>query len=224
MLYNPLLLALIIFSVWVLVQHFENRRERTKSLKAMAEKLGFAFKEKDADFLRLLRKSNYFSQCHPVSASNCFSKKDEDIEIKIADFHYSQDGSVRAATTCVVIDYHMNLPSFYLRHEDSLTDGIGRFFEMQDINFNEDQAFSKAFVLQSKDEVLARYLFNNEVRSLVMRYAGSAAQIEGVGSSLFFHKGRLEWAPDFETLAREALELCRLLKKTVEKEGLEPDL
>ncbi len=210
---------LLVFVVWILVQRREYRRERTKSLKATAEKLGFAFKESDADFLRIVKKSNYL--CRAVSASNCFSKKDEDVEIKIADLHYSKDGSVRAATTCLIIDYRMNLPSFYLRYEDSLSDGIGRFFDMQDINFEEDLPFSKAFVLQSKDEVLARYLFNNEVRNFVMRYAGSAAQIEGVGSTLFLHKGRLEWAPDFETLAREALELCQLLKKTVEKESLD---
>ena len=124
----------------------------------------------------------------------------------------------------MIIDYRMNLPGFYLRHEDSFTDGIGRFFEMQDINFDEDQSFSKAFVLQSKDEIMAKYLFNSEVRNFMMRYAGSAAQIEGAGPTLFLHKGRLEWAPDFETLAREALELCRLLRRTVEKEGLDADI
>jgi len=212
-------LMLLVLIVWILVQRLEYRRERTKSLRATAEKLGFAFTENDADFLRIIKKSNYL--CRAVSASNCFSKKNEDVEIKIADSHYSKDGSIRVATTCLIIDYRMNLPSFYLRREDSLSDGIGRLFEMQDINFDDDLPFSKAFVLQSKDEVLAKYLFNSEVRNFVMRYAGSAAQIEGAGPTLFIHKGRLEWAPDFEALAREALELCQLLKKTVEKEGLD---
>jgi len=208
--------------VWVFIQNREYRRERTNSLRATADKLGFVFKESDPDFLRIIRKSNYL--CRAVGAHNCFSKKDEDVEIRIADLHYSDDGSARVATTCLIIDYRMNLPSFYLRHEDSLGDGIGRLFEMQDINFDDDLPFSNAFVLQSKDEVLAKYLFNSEVRNFVMRYAGSAAQIEGAGPTLFLHKGRLEWAPDFETLAREALELCQLLRKTVEKEGLDADI
>jgi len=220
-LYTLPFLLIIFFVVWVFLQNRQYQRERTISLRATAEKLGFTFKESDTDFLRIIRKSNYLSQCRAARASNCFSKKDEDVEIKIADLHYSKDGSVRAATTCLLIDYRMNLPSFYLRYEDNLVDGIGRFFEMQDINFDDDLPFSKAFVLQSKDEVLAKYLFNSEVRNFVMRYAGSAAQIEGAGPTLFIHKGRLEWAPDFEALAREALELCQLLKKTVEKEGLD---
>lgn len=219
-----MVLLIIILFVWIIVQNSEFRSERTKSLEAMAGKLGFDFKKKDADFLRIIRKSNYLSQCRAVRASNCFSKKDENVEIKIADFHYSDDGSARVATTCLVIDYRMNLPSFYLRREESLVDGIGRLFDMQDINFEDDLPFSKAFVLQGKDEIALKYLFNSEVRNFMMRYAGSAAQIEGAGSTLFLHKGRLEWAPDFETLAREAIELCRLLKKTVEKEGLDEDI
>ena len=206
------------------MQRREYRRERGQSLRAMADKLGFAFKENDAEFLRIIRKSNYLSQCRSLKALNCFSKRDEDVEIKIADLHFSRNNSVCAVTTCLIIDYSMNLPAFYLRREDSFSDGIGHLFDMQDIDFDDDLPFSQAFVLQGKDEISARYLFTSGVRNFVMRYAGSEAQIEGTGSILFLHKGRLEWAPDFETLGKEGIELSRLLKKTVEKEGLDANI
>lgn len=220
LIFDPLILVIVILIVWIFVQHREKCAERKKTLKAMADKLGFAFKENDAVFLRVIRKSHYFSKYHPADTLNCLSKNDEDVELRIADCHFSKDGTACVATICLIIDYRMNLPGFYIRRQESHFSVIAQLLEKQDINFEDDQAFSEAFVLQGQDEISLKYLFNREVRNFLMRYAGSSAEIEGHGSTLLFHKGRLEWPSDFENLGREALELCRLLKKTVEKEEL----
>ena len=220
LLYIAFILITVVLLSWLIYQQFENRAARRNSIKAVAEKIGFAFSENDAGFLRLIRKSQYLSNRYSVRACCCLSKSNEDVEIKVGDCRFSKDGSPCIVTICAVIDYGMNLPTFFVSRQTSSNPVIDMLFEVQDINFEEDQHFSDAFLLQGEDEISLKYLFSPEVRKYLMRYAGSYTQIEGAGTSLFLHKGRLEFPSDFETLARDTLDLYRLLKKTAEKEEL----
>jgi len=219
LLYIALIFLTAVLIAWVIYQKCEHSAERRSSLKAVAQKIGFDFSENDAGFMRIMRKSQYVSNASKVRAKYCLSKRNDDVEIKLADCRFSKDGSPCAATICVVIDYGMNLPAFFVSRQTRSNPLIDMLFEEQDINFEEDQHFSNAFLLQG-DEISLKYLFNPEVRKFLMRYAGSSAQIEGAGPTLFLHKGGFEFPSDFEVLARETLDLCRLLKKTAEKEGL----
>ncbi len=206
-------------SLLALGQYWGREGEKTEELRDLAAKIGFSFQEEDTDFEASLKKTRCFSRSYRARTTNCLSKKNEVVEIKVADCHYSQSDKVYRATVCMIIDKQMNLPNFFLRPEHKFFDGLKRFFGMQDIEFENDQAFSKKFVLQSEDEISVKYLFNSEVRKFMMKYGDLITQIEGNGSMLLLFK-KPQFVSDFETQVKEALEICTLLKKVVEKEGL----
>lgn len=215
--------TVVILLAWIHSLHNERLAARKNALCEIAGRSGFTFQERDASFIRIIRKSRYFSESIPVRVENCLSRKNGEIEVKVADCFFRGSDTPARMTICAVIDYDMNLPLFFMRREDKIADQFGRFFDMQDVNFEDDPSFSESFVLQGGDEVTLKYLFNTEIRQFMMRYASSAAKIEGSGHTLILYRGKGEWPVDFEILADEALELCRLLKGVVKKEGLQPD-
>lgn len=212
---------IIILYLWFFSQYWEQEGTRAKDLRDFAAKIGFAFQDKDDELEAfLLKKTSCFSRSIRARITKCLSKKNEVIEIKVADCYYSSRAlKVYRSTICLIIDKKMNLPHFLLRSEHRFFDGILRFFGMQDIKFSDDQAFSKTFVLQSKDEIGAKYLFTDEVRKFMMKYGDARTQIEGHGSMLLLFTS-MQYVSDFENMVNEARQICTLLKKTVEKEGL----
>ena len=225
---NPVeifLLTIIgILLAWIGIQRSSHIRERKGSFKEVAEKHGYSFKENGPGFLRRLGRFKFFSQGSNRTATNVITGKVGNLEFKVADYRYvsgfGSSASAHSHTICLISDFEMNLPHFFLRHEDGLYDYLGKLFGGQDINFEDDPDFSKAFILQGDDEIALKYLFNAATRKLLMKYAGTCAQIEGVGNTLMFHRGGGVWAASVPAFIEEAADLCRHLKQTVEVEEL----
>ncbi|MDD3145737.1 MAG: hypothetical protein PHD82_00425 [Candidatus Riflebacteria bacterium] len=223
--YIVVLTIISILIAWIFFQSREREQERTENFKKMAEKNGYSYKETSPGFIRRLRRFKFFSQGQNRRVANVITGNFGDFEFKVADYSFatgfSHSAQAHFYTICLIHDHTMNLPHFFLRHEDNPYDYLGKLFGGQDINFAEDPAFSEAFVLQGDDEIDLKYLFNAKTRKIMMKYAGSCSQLEGVGNTLMLHRGGGVWAATVPALIEEAAEICRHLKRTVEIEGLD---
>jgi len=113
----------------------------------------------------------------------------------LADHQYTTGGgknqSTHLQTVCVLSSSELALPHFSLRREVAVFDRIGELFGAQDIDFADDSAFSKAFVLKGADEDRVRELFHVERRQRLLRLLLGRFHLEGEGEALLFHTGRL---------------------------------
>ena len=89
------------------------------------------------------------------------------------------------ATLCMLTLDKLNMPHFFIRDESFIMDSLGKLVGGQDINFAEDTAFSKKFVLQGEKESEIRTFFNSKVRSAFVNFHKKGFVYEAVGKYLF---------------------------------------
>lgn len=82
-------------------------------------------------------------------------------------------------TICVVAKPGVDMPQFFVRDENMILDSLGKLFGGQDINFEEDPTFSRAFVLQGMSEPLIRKFFDRKVRSAFVTKRTRGYKYEG---------------------------------------------
>ena len=70
-----------------------------------------------------------------------------------------------------------------------LFDALGQSLGGQDIDFEDDKAFSDAFVLQGDNETAVRDLFDTQVRQWFVAQAARSFFFETRGDTLLFHTG-----------------------------------
>lgn len=185
----------ILIYIAMTVHSYYTTKKRAEEMRAIAERIGFAYQEKADHIQASYAHFSLFLQGHAYTrhAINFLLGKKNEVEVSICDYHYTT-GAGRsmkrhAQTICIIKDPKFDLPSFFARHEHKVFDYLGKLFGGQDINFNEDEKFSSAFVLQGKVESEIRNLFNQGVRKAFNKFTGSSLQVEGHGDSILFHKG-----------------------------------
>lgn len=72
-------------------------------------------------------------------------------------------------TLCLVSNPDYKHPSFYVRDQHKYWDYLGKLLWGQDIDFEDDELFSKMFVLQGEKEAEIKRLFNQEVRAAFLK-------------------------------------------------------
>jgi hypothetical protein len=139
------------------------------------------------------------------------------VDAVLADYQYTTGGgnsqSTHRQTVCVLRDGGLDLPHFLLRPEHGMFDRIGEMFGAKDFDFNEDSAFSQAFVLKGEDEAAVRTLFDPTVRAQLVQAAGTRLFLEGKGETLLLHRGRLLDTERAGELLQQAVQLAPLLRK-----------
>jgi hypothetical protein len=119
----------------------------------------------------------------------------DDAQVMLSDYQYStashKSNAVYRQTVCILQAPEMNLPHCYLRRSRLGFDALGRLFGGQDINFDEDPAFSKTFVLQGESEDAVRAFFTPPVRAFFLDRASTRLEFEARGDRFMFHYGRL---------------------------------
>ena len=113
-------------------------------------------------------------------------------------------------TVCVLGASGLDLAHFFVRPENKLLDFLGKVFGGQDINLEEDPAFSRAFVLQGYDAEATRQLFDEQVRRHFLRYRGRRLQVEGWQESLMVHDGKVRRPGETRDLEDLALSFYNL--------------
>jgi hypothetical protein len=203
------LIAFFIWLVWYL-----NKRRREAWMAAALE-LDMQYKREDPGLITRHGAFKLFGLGHSRRAQNVLTGAQRGAQLCLADYRYvvghGKNQSVHFQTICILQSPRLRLPHFFLRRQRALLDFLGKLFGGQDINFDEDPAFSKAFVLQGKDEALVRGLFDAGLREFCLRFQGSGLQLEAQGDTFLFHEGRKGDPAKSRELVERAFELLTVL-------------
>jgi hypothetical protein len=200
--------------VW-LVKYLE--KKRTEAVHGWAQSNGFAPDPGWDAFHGSLQEFKVFNQGHSRRLRNLVRAARGDDQLALCDYQYTTGSGKHQAThhhtLCVVRSSRGALPHFFARRQMALFDFLGKVFGGQDINFDEDPEFSKAYVLQTAGaEVELRRLFNEPVRSTFSRLAPKGVQVEGRGDTVVFHYGRRLKPERFGELVDDAVAVRQALR------------
>ena len=113
-------------------------------------------------------------------------------------------------TICVLKTPGRLAPHFFVRRQRALFDALGKAFGGQDINFDDDVPFSKAYVLQTTgDEQQLRGFMTSALRETLNRMADRNIMMEVVGDTLVLHHGRRLKPEQLEALVADAVNIRR---------------
>ncbi len=182
--------SLIIFFIVLVVMLEKKRRERWRQV---AEKLNFNFAEKSSGPPEVPG-IKLFTRGYSKVRKNILSGEAQGLSILICDYFFtvgSGKNSTRySQTICLLEDPEFNLPEFFIRREHGVFDWIGEKMGGQDIDFEDDPGFSKAFVLQGTKEEKIRYIFTQSLRDMLVTRKKEFKSIEGRGHYLLLNCGR----------------------------------
>jgi hypothetical protein len=113
------------------------------------------------------------------------------VEVGILDYQYTTDGEDSQTLKQTVVSIRsplLDLPDFSLQPEHFLHKFV-QVLGYQDIDFESNPGFSKAFLLRGSDEARIRAVFDDEVLELFERTTGVC--VEGDGDRLiYFRSGK----------------------------------
>lgn len=190
-------------------------KQRRAQWEQAAIELGLAFQE-GVELAQTYGHLRFFQRGRGHRTKIALSGTAAGASVLLADHRYTTGGgknqSTHDQTLCVLTCADLRLPDFALRREVAVFDRLGELFGAQDIDFSEDPAFSKAFVLKGSDENQLRELFHLERRQRLLQLFSGRFHLEGSGEVLLFHTGRLvkpAEARDFVLRAGEILDVFR---------------
>ena len=174
------------------IVHWTAARRR-EALRAAALGLGFEFQpgpEAPPGDLAALR---VFSHGRAHKLRNVLRGRRGDTGVLLADHHYvtgSGKNQHRHRAALVILRCpRLALPHFFLRPQIAVLDRIGKLLGGKDVDFAEDDDFSRKFVLQGDDESAVRALFGGAVRQQALQLGGGV-RVEGAGDAVLVERSR----------------------------------
>ena len=199
----------IVYLAWLM------EKKRTEAMSAWAQSHGYQFEGLTPGLIDELSAFKLFNQGRSRTAKNTMRGAKEPGALRICDYQFTTGSGkhqqVHQQTIVVLKTPGRQAPHFFLRRQRSLFDALGKVFGGQDINFDEDPAFSKAFVLQGADEGRVRDLFTSSLREFFMRFQGRNFQIEARADFILFHEGRYTDPGKAREIVERAFEILNVL-------------
>ena len=186
-------LAIAGIIIWLVIM---TGRKRTAAWEGVAQRLGATFTPKGFnDFAAF--PFQLFNTGSSRKMKNHLQWESEGVSIHLADYQYnvhSYTGRNRTSktfrqTVCILEKEGLDLPRTYLRRQMALLDWVGNKFGAQDINFEEDAEFSKAFILKG-DEVRTPQIVGPELRQHLLQSRKAFKTIEMNGNALMMNFGK----------------------------------
>ena len=190
-------------------------KKRTEAMTAWAQANGFVFEGPAPQLLNELGHFKLFSQGRSRTAKNLMRGSKEVGAVRVCDYQYTT-GSGKNSTThhhtiCIINTPNRVAPHFFVRRQNRFFDALGKMFGGQDINFDDDKAFSDAFVLQTEgQEQQLRGFMTPRLREGLLKLQGKSPLIEVNGDVMVFHLGRRLKPEQIGELVADAVNLRRL--------------
>jgi hypothetical protein len=193
-------------------------RKRTQAWQEVARQPGFRFLGDQNDVLEKHGYLRVFQTGDSQKMTNAVAIDSPAVRIVIGDFTYStgsgKNRTTHRQTVCVLQSSVLKVPHFYLRPERWFWDAIGARLGRQDIDFDEDEAFSSAYVLQGDDEAAVRQRFDADVRGWFTERLGGGLHFEALDDTLVFYYGRKRLPPaEAPRQMDQALQIMKLLAR-----------
>jgi hypothetical protein len=191
-----------------------SERKRTAAMKLVAQTMGFTFADPcDLDDLgRLCGNLALLSHGHSKAANRMMCGKLAGEDVTIFDYRYttgSGKSSHRHYQTVVLFNAP-GLAEFSLGPENFFH-RIAQAFGYQDIDFDDNAEFSKAYLLRGPDEAAIRKAFTTEARALLGGMKGWHA--ESCGGRLAIYGNEQFTRPEvMPTYAADALRIAGVLR------------
>ncbi|MEC9093248.1 MAG: hypothetical protein VX438_11115 [Planctomycetota bacterium] len=157
----PTVLFLIFYPIYVRKQE----AKRTLELRAATEELGLDFAaEGDLELNEELASLPLTTIGRARELKNLISADTPDLQLGMFDYKFvvghGKSKKTRRLTAIAVRSADLRLPSCHLRPKRAILDTVGAMFGRQDINFENHEKFSQAFVLKSESEEETREFFD----------------------------------------------------------------
>jgi hypothetical protein len=137
-----------------------------------------------------------------------------DTSVLLVDHSYVTGGGKNSShhhrTLVVLRRAGLALPAFFMRPQVPVFDTIGKMVGVRDLDFPEDEAFSRAFLLQTDDEDAVRRVFGLEVRQQALGL-GRTFELEAAGEALLLSRSRVVAPADAVPLIEQAIALLDVL-------------
>ncbi len=176
-----IVVLVLMFVIWPLYSMYLGKVRREAMMKVASE-LRFSFQETGSADEKFAMFKIFSLGRDPDASNEMFGNNGTD-EIWTFDYKYKtgsgKSTTVHTQTLCIIRSKALSLPHFFLRRESRIWDFFGKLFGGQDINIDDDQPFSSAFVLQGENESDVRSFFGAGVRRVFMDFQDTDFQIEG---------------------------------------------
>jgi len=205
----------LLLVVWAVAMAMEKKRRQAIAERAL--EMGLQFAQDAPYFVENAPQLRLFQRGRAKKARNVLSGSSSGFEVILADYQYTtssgKNSQTHRQTVCLLKVSGVRLPHAFLRREVPFFDAIGQKLGGQDIDFPEDSAFSKAFVLQGEEPEATRGLFGAGVRTHFMRFAGTGIEMEVRGDTLLLHRGIRVKPEELRDLLQQATETFTILRR-----------
>ncbi len=207
----PITAVLVIVAgivIWVVVTI---EKKRTAAWEGISQRLGAGFTPRGSTVFSTFP-FQLFNSGSSRKMKNHLQWESEGVTVHLADYQYtthSYSGRDRTSKTyrqtiCMLTKEGLDLPRTFLRRQMALIDWVGNKFGSQDINFEEDHEFSKAFVLQG-DEVRTPQIVGPELRQHLLQNRKAFKTIEMNGNTLMMNFGKRRQPEEYADLVALAM-------------------
>ena len=202
------LIAGIVYLAWLM------EKKRTEAMTAFAQSHGYVFEGATPQMIDELTAFKLFNQGRARTAKNTMRGAKDTGAIRICDYQFTTGSGkhqqVHQQTIVVLKTPGRQAPHFFLRRQRALFDALGKVFGGQDINFDDDPTFSKAYVLQTNgDEQQLRGFMSPGLRDALSKMVDKNILMEVVGDTLIMHQGRRLKPDQLEGLIADAINIRR---------------
>ena len=176
MIFTPLLvpILLILFLCFVffnmhynMVKEKEKQKNITDNLRQYAKRNNYKFHNIYPQNMLML--SEIFNEGYNIEVKNVVYKSEKNYDIIWGDHFYTtghgRNMQIHQCSFVIIKCLYVSFPQFYMRDEEMIIDYLGKLLGGQDINFDGDDYFSHAFVLQGDSEKDIRRFFTRKIRS-----------------------------------------------------------
>lgn len=208
------IVALIVGGIAV---SFWQQKRRTEAWQEAAREFGIDFLGDASEVIARCGAMKVFSVGRSQRLLNAICGDAGDVRITLGDYRYTtgsgKNSHTHHHTICVLESDRLQVPHCYLRPEAFLFDALGKLFGGQDIDFADDPAFSRAYVLQGDSEQAVRRVFDADVRAWFAARRGQGLHFEARRGLLVFHTGARRKPREAKELMQQALEIMELLER-----------
>ena len=183
-----------VVAIGLFVYQAQQEKQRRLDWMTLAPTLGLRYhgEEPLSDFYPSFK---VFSVGRGRRARNLLRGESGRIRVLLGDYQYTT-GSGKSSTThrhtvCILERDGLDLPRCYMRPQN-LLDAVGKLFGGQDIDFEDDPVFSKAYVLQGTNVAGIRRRFDRPSRAWLASHSSMLLRFEASGSTIVFLGPQLE--------------------------------
>lgn len=191
-------------------------KKRTLALQALAERLGWTFQpHPHLAVVGHPSRWELFTSGRRQQVHNYAAGERDGRQVSVFDYEYvtgaGKSQHVWRQTVVHVRAPGMELPAFVVRPEH-VFHKLGGMFGYQDIDVQNDPAFSGRYLLRGADEAAIRALFDPDVRDFYDRNPKSCTEARG-GDLFFWRAGKVPRPADVPALIDGAMDLAGRLAR-----------